>query len=303
MSGANNNHQVYYSKGFEKSISDTHSWRTVENSAKYVIPLIKPNFKILDVGCGPGSITIDFAKNYLSSPETNNNNGSGSGSGSGGGGSIIGIEPTQELIDIANENKSKLVPELTNISFQIGSIYELPFDDDSFDLVHAHQVIIHLQNPIEALKELKRVTKPGGFICIRDADLESSIVSPVEKYESLREFYVIKAKNAISTDTKAGRKLRNKALEAGYESKNLKTFSSSWLLADDLQIKKSWANATINRIKSDVEKLNVNDPMKNKQMNEKFIKLWQEWLEDETSLFTMIHFEIIYQKPTTTRQV
>ena len=62
MSGANNNHQVYYSKGFEKSISDTHSWRTVENSAKYVIPLIKPNFKILDVGCGPGSITIDFAK-------------------------------------------------------------------------------------------------------------------------------------------------------------------------------------------------------------------------------------------------
>ena len=114
---------------------------------------------------------------------------------------------------------------------------------------------------------------------------------------------MIKAKNAISTDTKAGRKLRNKTLEAGYESKNLKTFSSSWLLADDLQIKKSWANATINRIKSDVEKLNVNDPMKNKQMNEKFIKLWQEWLEDETSLFTMIHFEIIYQKPTTTRQV
>ena len=45
MSGANNNHQVYYSKGFEKSISDTHSWRTVENSAKYVIPLIKPILK------------------------------------------------------------------------------------------------------------------------------------------------------------------------------------------------------------------------------------------------------------------
>ena len=57
-----------------------------------------------------------------------------------------------KINDIANENKSKLVPELTNISFQIGSIYELPFDDDSFDLVHAHQVIIHLQNPIEALK-------------------------------------------------------------------------------------------------------------------------------------------------------
>ena len=289
----NNQHQVYYNKGFEKSISDTHSWRTVKNSANYVIPLIKPNFKILDVGCGPGSITIDFAKNYLSSPETNNN---GSGGG-GGGGSIIGIEPTQELIDIANENKLKLVPNLTNISFQIGSIYELPFDDNTFDLVHAHQVIIHLQDPIKALKELKRVTKPEGFVCIRDADLESSIVYP-NKFSLLTDFYVIKAKNAISTDTQAGRKLRTKALQAGYESKNLKTSFSSWLLTDDLNLKQSWVNSTINRIKSDVEKLDPNDIEKNKQLNEKFIKLWQDWLKDETSMFNMNHFEIIYQKPT-----
>ena len=270
--------QAYYSRGFKKSVSDTHAWRTVENSAKYVIPIIKPDFKVLDVGSGPGSITIDFAKNYL--PQ----------------GLIIGVEPTQELIDIANENKSKNASELDNVSFQLGSIYELPFEDNSFDLVHAHQVVIHLQDPIKALKELERVAKPGGYVCVRDADLESSIIYP-EKFEFLSEFFVLKGKNAVSTDTRAGRKLRAKAIEAGYVPDNIKTSFSSSLIADDLKIKKIWADATAARIESGAEVVFADDPVKNKEANDKATKLWQEWLQDENSIFTIVLFEFIYQKP------
>ena len=263
--------QAYYSRGFKKSVSDTHAWRTVENSAKYVIPIIKPDFKVLDVGSGPGSITIDFAKNYL--PQ----------------GLIIGVEPTQELIDIANENKSKNASELDNVSFQLGSIYELPFEDNSFDLVHAHQVVIHLQDPIKALKELERVAKPGGYVCVRDADLESSIIYP-EKFEFLSEFFVLKGKNAVSTDTRAGRKLRAKAIEAGYVPDNIKTSFSSSLIADDLKIKKIWADATAARIESGAEVVFADDPVKNKEANDKATKLWQEWLQDENSIFTIVLF-------------
>lgn len=270
--------QAYYSRGFKKSVSDTHAWRTVENSAKYLIPVIKPDFKVLDVGSGPGSITIDFAKNYL--PQ----------------GSIIGVEPTQELIDVANENKSKNASELENVSFQLGSIYDLPFEDNSFDLVHAHQVVIHLQDPIKALKELERVTKPGGYVCVRDADLESSIIYP-EKFEFLSQFYVLKGKNAVSTDTRAGRKLRARAIEAGYVLDNIKTSFSSWLVADDMEIKKRWTDSTTTRIKSGAEVVFPDDPEKNKETNEKAIKLWKEWLQDEKSTFTMVHFELTYQKP------
>ncbi|RCK59656.1 putative methyltransferase C1B3.06c [Candida viswanathii] len=270
--------QAYYSRGFQKPVSDTHAWRTVENSAKYVVPVLQPDFHVLDVGSGPGTITIDFAKTYL--PQ----------------GSIIGVEPTQELIDLANENKAKDPTGVLNVSFQLGSIYSLPFDDNTFDLVHAHQVVIHLQDPVKALRELERVTKPGGYVCVRDADLESSVAYP-EKFEFLCRFYVSKGKSAVSTDTKAGRKLRARALEAGYVPENLKTTFSSWLMADDSLIKKLWAKGTVTRIKSGSEVVFADDPVKNKEINDEAARLWEEWLQDDSSVFTMVHYEIVYQKP------
>ncbi|CCG23312.1 methyltransferase [Candida orthopsilosis Co 90-125] len=272
------NDQAYYGRGFKKSIADTHSWRTVDNSSKFITPVLKPDFKVLDVGSGPGSITIDLAKNYLTS-----------------GGSVIGVEPTQELIDTANNLKESTEPSLDNVNFQLGSIYELPFEDNTFDLVHSHQVVIHLQDPVKGLKELARVTKPGGYVAVKDADLDSIITSP-EKYAILKEYYVQKAKNAISTDIKAGRTLREKAIKAGYEPENITTTQSYWLLADDHERKKQWAELAINRIKTGGEILFTKDVKKNEEMCNEAIEKWHEWIDDETSLFDISHFEIIYKK-------
>ncbi|EGW34174.1 uncharacterized protein SPAPADRAFT_59610 [Spathaspora passalidarum NRRL Y-27907] len=269
--------QVYYSKGFKKSISDTHAWRTVANSSEFVVKVLKPNFKVLDAGCGPGSITIDFAANYL--PQ----------------GSIVGIEPTQELIDTANVNKEKYGKPLDNLSFIKGSIYELPFKDNTFDLVHVQQVIIHLQDPIRALKELKRVVKPNGFVCVRDADLSSFLAYP-EEYSLLGEHYALKAKNAVSTDIKAGRKLRPKALQAGYESDKIRTSVSNWICTDSIDAKHRWAAATVARLESGGEKFYPEDDAKDKELREKVIELWKKWSEDETSMINLPNYEIIYQK-------
>lgn len=270
--------QAYYEKGFQKSVSDTHSWRTVANSSKFVLDVLQPNYKVLDVGCGPGSITIDFAQNYLTN-----------------GGSIIGIEPTHELIDLANENKNKTAPNLTNITFQEGSIYKIPFDDNTFDLVHAHQVVIHLENPVNALKELQRVTKPGGFVCVKDADLESIIASP-EKYDILKQYYVLKAKNALSTDIRAGRTLREKAIKAGYKPDDITTTMSHWLMCDDRNSKLQWAELAKNRILNGGEVLFPKDAKKNDELKAQMVEKWDEWKQDENSLLEMTHFEIIYKK-------
>ncbi|KAI5958871.1 hypothetical protein KGF57_002305 [Candida theae] len=272
------NEQAYYSKGYKKAVSDTHAWRTVDNSTKFITTVLKPNFHVLDVGCGPGSITIDLAKNYLTS-----------------GGSVIGVEPTSELIDTANNLKETTEPQLDNIKFQIGSVYELPFEDNTFDLVYAHQVVIHLQDPIKGLKELARVAKPGGFVAVKDADLESIIASP-EKYKSLSDFFIAKAKNAVSTDVRAGRTLREKAIRAGYKPGNITTTKSYWLLADDLDAKKKWVELTVNRIKNGGEVIYPNDAKKNEEVCKETIAKWEEWLEDEESLYNISHFEIVYKK-------
>ncbi|RLV89090.1 hypothetical protein JA1_005372 [Spathaspora sp. JA1] len=274
--------QAYYGKGYKKVISDTHAWRTVDNAVAYVIPYVKPNFKVLDVGSGPGTITVDFGVNYLTE-----------------GGSIIGVEPTQEVIDTAEEYKKKYASEnnknVDNISFQKGSIYKLPFEENTFDLVHAHQVTLHLQDPIAALKELKRVAKPNGFVCVKDIDLEASLVYP-EKYQPIQEFYVLKAKTSGYTDSQAGRKLRNRAIDAGYEPEHIKLTMSNWILGNDQKIKKYFTYMLINRVKTSGEEIYPNDPERNEQARAEFIDLVTKFCEDETSIKISSSFEITYQK-------
>jgi ubiquinone/menaquinone biosynthesis C-methylase UbiE len=50
-----------YTHGHHESVLRSHRWRTVENSAAYLVPFLRPGLDLLDVGCGPGSITQDFA--------------------------------------------------------------------------------------------------------------------------------------------------------------------------------------------------------------------------------------------------
>lgn len=272
--------QAYYKNGFQDSIADTHSWRTVENSSKFTLSVLQPDFKVLDVGSGPGTITVDFAKNYLTGKD----------------GFIIGIEPTQELIDRSNSYKEEVAHELTNIQFQIGSVYKIPFDDNTFDLVHAHQVILHLHDPILALQELKRVTKPGGYVCVKDVDIESAIVTP-EKYEVLKQFRLLKAQASKSTDVRAGRKLREKALKAGYEPTNIVTSMSYWLIGDDPKMKQSRAALTKNRVENGGEDVFPNDEVKNLSAKKMTLELIDEWKQDDSAMFAVTNFEIIYTKP------
>lgn len=58
---------------------------------------------------------------------------------------------------------------MCNVSFQIGSIHDLPFPDDSFDIVHVHQVLQHITDPVLAMQEMRRVAKGGGIVAARES--------------------------------------------------------------------------------------------------------------------------------------
>ncbi|EGW33711.1 uncharacterized protein SPAPADRAFT_59079 [Spathaspora passalidarum NRRL Y-27907] len=274
--------QAYYANGYNKSISAIHALRTVESNVSYVLDVLKPNFKVLDVGSGPGTITVDFGANYLTE-----------------GGSIIGVEPTPEILEDAEAYKKKYSEEhgknLDNVSFQKGSIYKLPFEDNSFDLVHAHQVFLHLQDPVAGLKELKRVAKQGGFVCVKDGDIESTLIYP-EEYEKLRDIYVLKAKNSGYTDPRAGRKLRGRAIEAGYEPANIKTTVSNRVFGDDQDTKKLMGKLLIDRAKNGGEEFYPDDLERSKRVREESIELLTKFTNDITSLDVSSSFQIIYHK-------
>src|SRR3954447_24913964 len=121
-----------YTHGHHESVLRSHRWRTVENSAAYLVPHLRPGLELLDVGCGPGTITAGFATRL--SP-----------------GQVRGIDFSADAIDAARRDHP-------GVDFVTGDVYTLKFEDASWDIVHAHQVLQHLSDPVAALKEMRRVT-------------------------------------------------------------------------------------------------------------------------------------------------
>jgi ubiquinone/menaquinone biosynthesis C-methylase UbiE len=115
----------------------------------YLLPWLKSADRLLDVGVGPGTITVDFAERLTD-------------------GAIIGIDSAPAAVSAT----LRLAAErgVSNLSVSVGDVYDLEFPDASFDVVHAHQLLQHLSDPIAALRQMRRVCRPGGLVAARDAD-------------------------------------------------------------------------------------------------------------------------------------
>ncbi|KAF2447160.1 HbrB-domain-containing protein [Karstenula rhodostoma CBS 690.94] len=148
-----NDQQKPYQQGWHPSVTANHATRTAENAAAFLLPRLKADFHILDMGCGPGTITTGLAK-YV--PQ----------------GSVTGVDLTSEVIAQAKqlaEQQEGGAP--SNVTFTTGNVLEgLRFENDQFDVVFMSQVLIHIPEPVKALKELRRVLKTGGFIADREGD-------------------------------------------------------------------------------------------------------------------------------------
>ena len=144
-----------YGQGHSSAVVRDHGSRNAANTCTYFTHLLKPDFSLLDVGCGPGSITSSLARLI---PQ----------------GRAIGVDYADTAMEAARTQPD--LPE--NCSFQIGLAGSLPFEDASFDVVHDNNVLCHLKDPVGAMKEMHRVCKPGGFVACGEGDTGSAIVHP-----------------------------------------------------------------------------------------------------------------------------
>src|ERR1700749_1691935 len=138
-----------YLHGHHDSVLRSHRWRTAENSAGYLLPRLAPDARVLDVGCGPGTITVDLAALVP-------------------GGYVTGIDAAGDVLAQARQEAERRGQR--NVAFDTGDVYRLDFADASFDVVHAHQVLQHLTDPVAALREMRRVCAPDGVVAVRDSD-------------------------------------------------------------------------------------------------------------------------------------
>lgn len=137
------------------------------DEAGFFLPHLRPGMRLLDVGAGPGSITLDLAA--VVTP-----------------GEAVGIDIDPQQVERARA--LAIERGLSNVRFEVADAYALPFSDASFDAVFAHAVLIHLRDPLAALREVRRVLRPGGVAGSRDV---TSVSFREPSTPLLEEFSVI----------------------------------------------------------------------------------------------------------------
>lgn|GEM_PF-1002399 len=143
--------------GSGKFIIEPKETRSFKKYADFFIPYIKDGMKILDCGSGTGSMTIEMA-------ESNKN------------GDVTGIDNNHEQIKIAIDKMQQ--KKLNNVEFREADVYKLPFNDNTFDAVWMNMLLMHLEDPLAAVKEAARVLKAGGVFAVSDTDWDGNIMAP-----------------------------------------------------------------------------------------------------------------------------
>ncbi len=258
-----------YSHGHHESVLRSHSNRTVENSAAYLIPHLRSGLSILDVGCGPGTITIDLAARVAP-------------------GRVIGVDVAEDAITAAQKLASETV------DFHVADAYALEYEDDSFDIVHAHQVLQHLTDPVAALREWRRVVKPGGVVAARDSIYSSKNWYPkdpmldrwLELYHQLTD--------ANNAEDDAGVFLPHWAAEAGFD--DVAFSGSMWAYADPAS-REWWGGLWADRARySSFATQSIEYGLTTAEELEEIAAAWHRWAAHPTSSFVVVHGEIIARK-------
>ncbi|OBZ68961.1 putative methyltransferase C1B3.06c, partial [Grifola frondosa] len=224
-----------YTHGHHASVVRSHAWRTAENSAGYLIPHLKPTMHILDIGCGPGTITLDLAALV---PE----------------GHVTGLEYVPEVLEQARANATER--GVHNVEFVTGNALQLAFPDASFDVVHAHQVLMHLGDPVQALREMRRVVKPGGLVAVREG------TSPRWRVR--------------------------RGLWAGITST-----AGNWCFSDP-EDRAEWSGVWADRVvNSSFGKMAISGGHATQEDLEGWAKAWRQWGTEENGWFACLHGEIL----------
>ncbi|MFC8195434.1 methyltransferase domain-containing protein [Streptomyces sp. NPDC057298] len=263
-----------YTHGHHESVLRSHTWRTAENSAAYLLGSLKPHMRILDIGCGPGTITADLAELV---PD----------------GHVTGVDHAPGILDLARATAAER--GLRNVEFAVADVHALDRPDDTFCVVHAHQVLQHVGDPVQALREMYRVTKPGGFVAVRDSDYAAMTWYPPSRgMDDWLDLYRRVAR-ANGGEPDAGRRLKSWALEAGFE--DVTASSSTWCYStaeERAWWSGLWADRTVASAYAD--RATEGGHATAEQLHA-VADAWREWGRQEDAWFSVLHGEILCRKP------
>ncbi|GAA1645974.1 methyltransferase domain-containing protein [Catellatospora bangladeshensis] len=259
-----------YTHGHHETVLVSHRWRTAANSAAYLLPHLRPGQALLDVGCGPGTITAELADAVAP-------------------GRLTALELTDDALDLS---RAEIAARGTaNVEFRTGDVHALDVPDGSFDVVHAHQVLQHLADPVAALREMRRVCRPGGVVAARDGDYAAFTWYPLIPAldEWLALYRTVARHNGGEPD--AGRRMHAWARAAGFTE--VTATASVWCYAAPEE-RAWWGGMWADRVvQSALARKAVSLGLATTDDLRRMAGGWREWAAADDGWFIVPHGEII----------
>lgn len=257
-----------YTHGHAESVLRSHRTRTVANSAAYLLPYLRPSDRLLDVGAGPGTITADLAGLVRE---------------------VVAVEIHDEAARITREGLAER--GVSGVEVRVGDVHELGLSDGEFDVVHAHQVLQHVADPVQALREMARVTRPGGVVAVRDSDYAAFAWYPrLPGLDRWLELYQGAAR-ANGGEPDAGRHLLAWAHAAGLEQ--VTATSSTWCFSTP-ESRAAWGGMWADRITGSALASQLLDQSRATQAElEEVAQSWLAWAEHPDGWISIPHGELV----------
>ncbi|ARQ67863.1 SAM-dependent methyltransferase [Streptomyces marincola] len=263
-----------YVHGHHEAVLRSHRWRTATNSAAYLLPELRPGQALLDIGCGPGTLTADLAARVAP-------------------GRVTAVDRAPGVLAEARAEAARRGQEA--ITFATADAHALEFDDDSFDVVHAHQVLQHLPDPVRALREMRRVCRPGGVVAVRDADYAAMTWYP--RVPGLSEWLSLyrRLARANGGEPDAGRRLAAWGRAAGFEE--VSATASTWCFAAPAE-RAWWSASWADRVtESELARQALDRGLATADDLERLADAWRAWGARDDAWFAVLHGEAVCRVP------
>lgn len=252
----------------------SHGVRTAANSCAYFVDLIRPGARVLDLGCGPGSITLDLAEVV------------------GPAGEVVGVDFSAEAIAVAQQAAVDRGDSRTR--FVAADLSDLLLEPQSFDIVHAHQVLQHLPDPVAALRIMGKFCRPDGFIAVRDADYGAMAWFPeLPGIQAWHDTYCATARG-LGGEPHAGRRLRAWVRTAGLVVES--ATSSVWTYATP-EATRWWGQSQAERVATSSF---ADRAFRHGVRSEQLASIaadWRMWGDDPDAWFFLPHGEVVARPP------
>jgi SAM-dependent methyltransferase len=259
-----------YTHGHHDSVLRSHRWRTAENSAGYLLPLLRPGMTLLDVGCGPGTLTVDLAARVAP-------------------GAVVGLDIAGAVLEEAGVHARER--HVDNVAFVQGDIRTARLDPARFDVVHAHQVLQFLADPVDALRAMGRMTVDGGVVAVREGDWATMAWAPddprLDRWLALYRSVMVRN----GGDPTAGRRLPGWARSAGLRVDSFTT--STWTYATSAE-RAWWGGLWADRVRSSgFAGQAVAYGVADEDELRDIARAWRDWAREPDAVFVVTHGELI----------